>query len=382
MKIGIITQPLQTNFGGILQAYAMQTVLERMGHEAYVIHLIKDEIATLSWRKKILCNIKRFLLQYILHKKTFPIFYEECERKAIHIIRQNTNRFIKQYIHLYSINSFDDIGDKKTFDAYVVGSDQVWKPKYSPWDIENSFLQFDKHSDTVRIAYAASFGVDTWEFTTEQTETCRKLAQRFDAITVREKSGVKLCKEHLGIDAKWVLDPTMLLDVKEYIKLVENANVPKSKGNLLVYLLDKDNEKENVVNNIAREKKLIPFKVNNNSIEDFWTPMKERVQPKVEAWLRGFMDAEYIITDSFHGSVFSILFHKPFTVLVNEGRGITRVNSLLDMFKLEDRLLKLPCASLSFHEPINWEDIDNIVEENKHCSLSMLITMLQKKDEL
>ena len=101
MRIGILTLPLHTNYGGILQAYALQTILERMGHEVYVIHLKRDEIPNFSWKKKILCYTKRFLFRYILGKKTFPVFFEEKERKALQRIRQNTNRFIKKYIKYY-----------------------------------------------------------------------------------------------------------------------------------------------------------------------------------------------------------------------------------------------------------------------------------------
>lgn len=371
MKIGIFTQPLHTNFGGILQAYALQTVLERMGNKVYVIYLSREEIPHFSWRKKILCYTKRFLLRYILRKKTFPIFYEENERKVLPIIRQNTNRFIKQHINYYLINSLEELGDEKIFDAYVVGSDQVWRPIYSPWDIEDSFLRFDTRSDIIRIAYAASFGVDTWDFTTEQTGNCRKLAKRFDAISVRENSGVELCKKYLGVDAKWVLDPTMLLDVDDYQKLIEEANVPISKGNLLVYILDRDKKKDDIIKRIAIERNLAPFKV-NSYYEDYLAPLKERIQPMVESWLRGFMDAEYVVTDSYHGCVFSILFHRPFIVFVNEGRGMARVSSLLEMFKLDDRLIQLPCASIGYKRPIDWDAIDNILEENKQNSISML----------
>lgn len=377
MKIGILTMPPRINYGGILQAYALQTILERMGHEVYVIHLKRDEIPNFSWRKKFLCYTKRFLYRYIFKKKTFPIFHEERERKALPIIRQHTDRFISQYINIYSINSFDELGLNKTFDAYVVGSDQVWRPLYSLWDIEDSFLRFDKRQDTIRIAYAASFGVDTWEFTPEQTTNCRELIRRFDFISVREKSAVNLCRHHLGVDAEWVLDPTMLLKIEDYCRLVSNVNTEKSAGNLSVYILDNNDEKKDFVNKIANDLNLVPFMV-NSVIENYYAPLEERIQPMVESWLRGFIDAEFIITDSYHGCVLSIMFHKPFVVFENEGRGMARVRSLLELLKLQDRIVQLPYGIIVSKRPIDWEGIDKILEERKGSSISMLTASLKK----
>ena len=374
MKIGILTLPLHTNYGGILQAYALQTVLERMGHEAYIIHLKRDEIPNFSWKKKILCYTKRFLFRYILGKKTFPVFFEENERKALPRIRQNTNRFIKKYINYYFINSFEDIGNEKIFDAYVVGSDQIWRKNCSPWSIENSFLQFDKRSDTLKIAYAASFGFDKWDFSIEQTEICKELAQRFDTISVREKSGVELCKKYLGVCAKWVLDPTMLLTVKDYQKLVDEVKVPESEGKLMVYILDMEKEKAWIVNEIAKKRGLTPFNVNKR-VYDYFAPIEERIQPPVESWLRGFTDAEFVITDSYHGCVFSILFHKPFIVLWNEGRGLERIKSLLEMFNLKDRLIASPQDATKIQNDIDWEIIDGILEEKRKESIATILPL-------
>lgn len=377
MKIGILTLPLHTNYGGILQAYALQTVLERMGHEVYVIHLKRDEIPNFSWKKKIMCYTKRFFFRYILGRKTYPIFFEENERKALPIIRQNTDRFIKKHIKYYHINRFEEIGNEKFFDAYVVGSDQIWRKNSSPWSIENSFLQFDKHSDTVKIAYAASFGIEKWDFTIEQTEICRALAKRFDIITVREKSGVELCKKHLGINAKWVLDPTMLLNVKEYQKMAKDGNVSKSGGDLLVYILDIDKEKDKIVNEIAINRELTPFYANKR-VYDYFSPIEERTQPSVESWLRGFTDAKFVVTDSYHGCVFSILFHKPFIVLLNEGRGLERIKSLLEMFNLKNRLIVSPKDATKIQDDIDWKRIDSILEAKRKESMDTIIVTRYK----
>ena len=147
-----------------------------------------------------------------------------------------------------------------------------------------------------------------------------------------------LCREHFGVEALHVLDPTMLLDKEDYIRLIEAAGTPKSKGTLLNYILDETSEKRALIERIAKEKGLVPFRVNSR-VEDRTAPIEERIQPPVEKWLRGFYDAEFVVTDSFHACVFSILFGKPFVVVGNKERGIARFESLLKMFGLEDRLV-------------------------------------------
>lgn len=130
---------------------------------------------------------------------------------------------------------------------------------------------------------------------------------------------------------------------------------PKSSGNMLVYVLDETQEKTALINNIAQKKGLTPFRV-NSQIENPNTPLEKRIQPPVEQWLRGFYDAEFIVTDSFHACVFSILFGKPFIVYGNESRGMSRFESLLHLFTLEDRLTtnsnNIPLSD------INWSNIE------------------------
>ncbi len=329
MKIGILTLPLHTNYGGILQAYALQTVLERIGHEVVVIDTpnVKSAPSLFTLAKRL---VKR-LLGYRV-----GVFSEWKHNRVYPIISQHTQPFVDKYIHRRVVNSPNELRANE-FDAIIVGSDQVWRPKYYG-KIEDAYLAFAKGWHIKRIAYAASFGTDDWEYTPEQTKTCGELLRMFDAVSVREASGVQLCKEHFGVEAQHVLDPTMLLAKEDYIRLVETADVPKSKGTLLNYILDDSPEKRALIEWVAKEKGLVPFRVNSR-IEDHAAPLEERIQPPVEQWLRGFYDAEFVVTDSFHACVFSILFGKPFVVVGNKERGMARFESLLKMFGLEDRLV-------------------------------------------
>ena len=188
------------------------------------------------------------------------------------------------------------------------------------------------------------------------TANCKNLVKKFDAVSVREDSGVDLCKRYLDIDSEHLLDPTMLLKKEDYIRLFENSNTPASPGTLMCYILDETPEIELLINKIARERGLIPFRA-SSKVENNRAPLVERIQPSVEQWLRGFYDAKFIVTDSFHACVFSILFNKPFIAIGNKGRGLSRFISLLSRFSLEDRLLLNLSNEYHLNE-IDWYQIN------------------------
>ena len=340
MKIGILSLVLHNNYGGILQSYALQTVLERMGHK--VVVLTKDREIHVSCIRLLLSWGKTFALRYLFRKDVtfFNPWRLNTERRER---ERYTNHFIKSYIHTRIVKTlykgvFDDM------DAVVVGSDQVWRSIYfkNQWGtaMDDAFLKFQEHSVMKRIAYAASFGTDEWEYTDEEMIACAYLLRKFDAVSVREKSAIEICKNKLGChDAIQTVDPTLLLTKQDYMRLVENAHIQFSPGNLMCYVLDDTEEKQMLIKRIAKERGLIPFYA-NSKIADASAPQSERIQPPVEQWLRGFMDAEFVITDSFHACVFSILFHKPFVVIGNKERGYSRFESLLKSIGIENRLVE------------------------------------------
>lgn len=350
MRIGILTLPLHTNYGGILQAYALQTIVKRMGYEVVVLN--ESKVQKLPLYKAPLSYGKRIIKKYILNRKC-RIFEEQYQNKIYPIISQHTQRFIDTYIHCITPKDLSSL-NPKDFDAIVVGSDQIWRSKYYP-KIENAYLAFAENWNIKRLAYAASFGTDQWEYSPIQTNNCKRLVQKFDAISVRESSAVNLCRQYFGAEAQHVLDPTMLLDKEDYIKLFEKAKTPKSPGNMLVYVLDETQEKTALINKVAKEKGLTPFRV-NSQIGNLNAPLEKRIQPSVEQWLRGFYDAEFIVTDSFHACAFSILFGKPFIVYGNESRGLSRFESLLHLFSLEDRLT-INSNNITLSD-IDWSNVE------------------------
>ena len=323
MRINIITQPLFCNYGGILQNYALQEVLRRMGHEVLTVNVPPREIASHpGWKDyaHAIINLgKRIRSQYdcpFLNPHTFA----KKERE----LSEPQREFVRKYINKVDCKSpfTKETALDHPADLWIVGSDQVWRPWCSP-NIENYFFDFIDDT-TPRIAYAASFGTNRWEISEEQTPRIRELAARFKAISVREASGVELCKDYLGIEAQHVLDPTMLLTAEDYLALTGENDYPQERY-IATYILDPNPAKKKAIKDAARAFGLRVVPVGRMHRDCF---------DSVESWLATIAHADRVITDSFHGTVFSIIFRRPVKILENDIRGNSRLKSLIVMLGL------------------------------------------------
>lgn len=374
MKIAIITQPLRTNYGGILQNFALQTVLRRMGHTP--ITLQRDEFKKPIYPRYLLTLLKRLVLK-IMGKYKYPLFYEQRYKSDYYVFTKHTLGFVNQHIVTRIVDYANPSLKESDFEAYVVGSDQVWRPSYN--NIAFTFLLFTKYWNVKRCAYAASFGTDVWEFSPNDTELCKVMANLFDAISVREASGVRLCWDNLGVKAKHVLDPTLLLKREDYEKLINEEETMPSDGKLFVHVLDKGIDKNNLIAMISQSNKWKPFEVNCKADEhELNIPVEQRVQPPLGQWLRSFKEAEFVFTDSFHATVFSIIFNKPFIVYANKERGAARFESLLSVFGLEDRIVyKSDDFDINKLNEINYVKVNSKLEGLRKESLYFLENGLQ-----
>lgn len=365
MKIGILTLPLHTNYGGILQAYALQTTLERMGHEVKVIDRNRKPEVNIS----INVRLKRLILKYIFKKEISRITILE-EYKITKRKNKYVWAFSDKYIKRREIKYLTEI-NKDEFEAIIVGSDQIWRREYflnSYTNAIDAFLAFTKKWNIKRIAYAPSFGIDAWEYSLKETADIKKLLSNFDLITVREEKGVELCKKFLNISATLVLDPTLLLNKNDYISLFAKKRLPVHEGNLFCYILDNTKKKQRFIQRVEKKMGLQAFALCDK---------REEPQPSVEEWLKCFYQADYVITDSFHGCVFSIIFKKPFVVFENPQRGNSRFRSLLKKCGLEDRIIK---NYKTFNiDSINGDNfmVQDIVETLKKQSIELLDKTLQ-----
>lgn len=380
MKVGILTLPLHTNYGGILQAYALQTVLKNNGYDARIINYT-------TWN--LLPPRLPLSIRYFIYLKNAILYlFNDAGTVAPDIkLRKNytylTTRFtpfIHEHIDYIPFAHIKEHREK--VDAIVVGSDQVWRPSYQGRDLI-FFLDFlPEESDTKRIAYAASFGTNQWEYTDEETQKIASLISKFDLVSVREDSAVNLCRLYWNISSHTVLDPTLLLEPEDYCELTKEIKDTTPDDGLFYYFLDATDRKMDYVHKVSDKLKLHPFQLKPS------VPHIKRKKYKgclfreasIPAWLHSFLRAKFILTDSFHGCVFSIIFNKPFYVIGNKQRGMARFDTLLKLFGLEKRLVDISeIESHPIDTDINWDVVNAIRQEKKNISFSLLHEALQNK---
>lgn len=322
LKLGVVIVNNGTNCCAILQAYSLQEVLKRMGHEVVLI------------------------------PKPGP--------------------FVDRH----------NLLDTRKFDAIILGSDQVWRDEVEGSEVKNitsMLLNFlPKDSTCKKIAYAASFGVSYWNFSPQQMAQFEALTKQFDAISVREDSAVTLCRDYLRVKASHVLDPTMLLETQDYIQHLNMTNSTPSEGQILVYFVWGITADKNVtIDRVGCNRSRIPVFVN--------TQGKNR-EFCAKQWLRGFYDADFIVTDSFHGCVFSIIFNKPFIVYGYKLGWIASLTSLLKILGLEKQLI-LSSNELTkelLEANIDWVKVNERLQSLKTKSEDFLFNALkfrQNKNE-
>lgn len=370
-KIAILTQPLGHNYGGIIQNYALQKVLIDMGYE---VETIAREYTLRSKRKKLLSKIKNETYNRLRGK-----YRKVFSAQEIEYITSSMTRFISENILLsekiYSTEELKNYIKRNGYEVIIVGSDQTWRPKYSP-NIYNYYLDFlEYNSKIIKIAYASSFGTDKWEYSEEQSDNCKRLIKSFDAVSVREQSGVNMCKNYFDLIAEWVADPTLLLSISDYKKMFKKTSLKQNR--LFNYVLDKEKQKQDFIREVAN---ILNIETYTNqptrSLDDVcdYDNIENYIYPSIEDWVQSFYDAKFVITDSFHGTVFSIIFNKPFLAVVNEARGASRFYSLLEYLGLEDRLIT-DVSDFNYNllnQEINYNEVNDKLKIFREKSLQFL----------
>lgn len=378
MRVGILTLPLYTNYGGLVQCFALQKVLRDMGHDPVVLQ--REFLRRYTLKGAFSYYAKRIVKLFFGKKEVSWHYYIDPKRREY--VAKNTNKFIDKNIpsrsaKCYTTEELKREVERLQLDAIIVGSDQVWRPFYSPCQ-PNYFLDFLGDDASIkRVTYAASFGGDEWMFSEELTNQCRELLRQFKAVSVREKSAIALCKEHFAVEPVLVLDPTMLLDKEDYQKII-SSNL-KQEG-LFCYVIDRNKGKRAVINHISGKSGLNAFETMPElGLNDYnlYEDLEKCVFPPVEDWLASFRDAKMVVTDSFHGTVFSIIFNKPFWVVGNEGRGMARFNSLLSQYGLENRLITPESVNtIDVFAPIDWKGVNEKRKSLKEESIGFIKSSL------
>lgn len=334
------------NYGAMLQTYALQSKIKNLRYETEVINFLSEKLEK-DYEVKFFNfsnGVKKFissLTSYSIRKKRAEIF-EKFLREKIKLTE-------KRYLTIEELRK-----DSESFDICITGSDQVWNPAivYSP----AYFLDFG-NKKMKRISYAASFGQE--KILKEYEEKVGEHLKKFDYISVREKSGINLVKELSGKYAVQVLDPVFLLSKNEWRKL-EN-NIVKDFGLEDGYILIYSMEKNPLVMEIAEKlKKYLnkPIVVIHSSY-GIMTQIEILKSKNINIPVAGpqefvtlFANADCIVTNSFHGTAFSIIFDKPFLSVPHSTRN-TRLQSILELLKLEKRFVSIDDRNLSGKELFN-----------------------------
>ncbi|MGL4412256.1 MAG: polysaccharide pyruvyl transferase family protein [Bacteroidales bacterium] len=349
MKVAILTHNAYNNYGGILQAYALKTYIETLGHDVHVIRRVSNR------------NVFMFVIGEIYH-----LFKYYKYKRVLSFVY----KYVYPGVHkskVYSQRQIEELED--SFDAWIVGSDQVWRYSFCSQFDYDFFLKFLKSDSVLRIAYSASFGVDTWEFSSKETKIITDLLAQFNLVSTREKSGVELCARYLKCNTISLPDPTMLFDANFYSSLIDNTEEILIPSNgVFSYFIGDLPFLDNLIEDLQKELNI-----------DYNTRCRLYISEpviSVEQWLYNIKTSKFVVTDSFHGCVFSILFRKQFIVCDNVRGGSTRVNSLLSDLNISSSRIvnSLDHSNISdiVSKEIDYDSVFILLDKNRKLAKSFL----------
>ncbi|MCJ8349713.1 polysaccharide pyruvyl transferase family protein [Moritella sp.] len=327
-KIGIVNYHYSNhNYGAVLQAAALHCyVTNELGYQSEHINFMPKR-AKVKWKAKLKSHIKAILMDLGLkeQKITHDLFVNP------EIFQEFRDKWLPTSAKTF--HTFDELSQADlSYSHAIVGSDQVWRPSYTGNSSLVYFLAF-LDAGVKKISYAASFGNDFWELNKEDTAKIATEIQSFDAISVREKSGVDICKNTFMVNAEHVLDPTLLVGRAFFDDIIGDKSEDYT-ADLVYYKLDVDSDFEAFINNAAA--------ILNFTEKNIYYSSKGRSHyyRPVDSWLRNIKESKLVITDSFHCVCFAILFEVPFIYYPNDNRGLTRLESLLSLLELTHHIYR------------------------------------------
>ncbi len=361
MRVGILTFHMAHNYGAMLQAYALRKKICEMGFDCEVIDYRNPAIYNWHRKDKLkkLTKDNGFIIGSMKYAKRIITGYYTKDKRWY-----GFNNFMEKDIGI-SKRTYEDVSELKNldYDTYVCGSDQIWNTEHSGGIYSGYFLDFT-NKNVKRIAYAASKG--PVEIKDSEKKDFFNLLSKFDYIGVREK-GLKDSLEAIGIkNSQWVLDPTLLLKSEEWIKI---ANYRKFDNYILIYKIKDDFKLYECARKIAKESgcKIIEITYNKNeSLKDII--QLEDCGPR--EFLGLFNKASYVVTNSFHGTCFSIIFNKIFYSIPYQGLS-SRMDSLLNLLDLNDRKVE-NLDEFSLNTNINYNEVNIKLNKERQASLEFL----------
>lgn len=368
-KVGILTTYFASNFGAMLQPFALKRHIEQMGYEVEIIRYEQKPISMYynPWKFKVFKSFNlRLIAGYLYH-------LPEMLRR---------DRAFKTFLYKH-INS--EKGFVKSIpadkDYYFIGSDQIWNPKHTRGFDDVYFGKFETKKGAVKASYAAS--AENIDYSEDQVKYLSENIRNFDYVSVREKELENNIRKVTGRqDICTVLDPTMLVDPKVFDEV---EHVHPCMGEKFIFFYDIRNCKEFADKILSHAKSIDARLVIVSEMPDKWYKQYAKEHKEViyapcagiDFFLGGMKYSEFVYTASFHGSVFAILNHKNFYTLNLHDDKMTRPTHLLSMLGIPDRLLSIEDDVAE--SGIDYQNVDNLLNELRYSSRKFIIKVLNKE---
>lgn len=363
------------NYGATLQAYALQTYLEALGHNVEIIDYrlpthIKYELFSIYPEGRLYPFLKKHKLISYLYApiRNRKMFYTWGRKKAF-------DEFDRTYLHItpQRYKTIDELRvGSPVADVYIAGSDQIWNPDYPNGTDEGYYLNFGD-SRTRRISYAASFGVDT--LSTKQQEFVKQHLNKFNRISVREDAGLKILNG-LEVNAEKCVDPVFLQTKEEWISNL-NLKVHNDDYIMLYDFVHDDDEIKNFALHLKKRTGLKILAVNDYSRTPYADRQINNASPK--DFLEYILNARYVICNSFHATAFSIIFHKHMaTFPLKKQKNASRMETLLQETCLIEHYL--PQLDDFINSKIDWDVVDLKIADNVSSSKKYLDAALYERE--
>jgi len=359
-RIAILTWHYYTNYGSALQAFAIQTIIKKLGYKVKIINYRDPKYGRVNGIKNCIKTFAKQILKALNLCSSYNTFLS-FQYKYF-----NQTKLVQNKLKLPRLC--------KKFDVVLCGSDQIWAP-----NVFNPIYMLDfVPDDIVKISYAASIGLNN--ISENLIDTYRKLLLTFKRISVREKAGADLLREKCSINAEVVLDPTLMLDVQQWKKLEKKADGISGEY-IFCYFLNKNHKYKESVLKYAKLNNLKVVGCSANVKDAEWLQLiSNNVSPREFLWL--IHNAKAILTDSYHATIFSMLYHKDFITFErfensDEICQNSRIYQLNDYFNISSRIVT-PTPELKLEIPrIDYLDFENKLSELRKSSIKFLIDALE-----
>lgn len=361
MKVDIITRHSVPNYGSLLQSYATQKAIEKIGHESEIINYTRYEeryenlANTLIKGKKWDKNIVLRTIYKLIQTPNYARMYKKFAKYRKEFLKETKNEY----------GNIEELKENiPEADVYCSGSDQIWG-KIGIEDYDQSyFLEFAKGKKC--ISYASSFGKT--ELNEQLNKNLDRLLGKYTRILVREDSAKKILNDRNFDNVEQVLDPTLLLSKDEWTELANKSNKKVSEKYVLIYQLHDNKLFDKYAEKFAKSKKMKLLRI-SPSLYHITRSGKLIYLPTQYDFLKYFLNAEYILTDSFHATVFSIIFNKKFIDVLPSNKTGTRIESILKLLGINNRILQSYEDMALIEKDIDYEKVNGRLTEEMKKSL-------------